>query len=65
MLYDAALAAWAPTTVERYSKSLAEWQRFAESHVKVALGLPAGGACVVNLRTGCGSRGAWRHPASR
>ena len=30
-LCDAALAAWAPTTVERYSKSLAEWQRFAAS----------------------------------
>ena len=29
-LCDAALAAWAPTTVERYSKLLAEWQRFAE-----------------------------------
>ena len=29
-LCDAALAAWAPTTMERYSKSLAEWQRFAE-----------------------------------
>ena len=29
-LCDAALVAWAPTTVERYSKSLAEWQRFAE-----------------------------------
>ena len=30
-LCDAALAAWAPTTVERYSKSLAEWQCFAAS----------------------------------
>ena len=30
-LCDAALAAWAPTTVEWYSKSLAEWQRFAAS----------------------------------
>ena len=30
-LCDAALAAWAPTTVERYSKSLAEWQGFAVS----------------------------------
>lgn len=29
-LCEAALAAWAPTTVERYSKSLAEWRRFAE-----------------------------------
>ena len=30
-LCDAALAAWAPTTVERYSKLLVEWQRFAAS----------------------------------
>ena len=30
-LCDAALAAWAPTMVERYSKLLAEWQHFAES----------------------------------
>ena len=30
-LCDVALAAWAPTTVERYSKSLAEWQHFAAS----------------------------------
>ena len=29
-LCDAALAAWAPTTVEWYSKLLAEWQHFAE-----------------------------------
>ena len=29
-LCDAALMAWAPTTVERYSKLLAEWRRFAE-----------------------------------
>ena len=30
-LCDAALAAWAPTTVKRYSKSLADWQHFAEA----------------------------------
>ena len=29
-LCDTALAAWAPTTVEQYSKLLAEWQHFAE-----------------------------------
>ena len=31
-LCDAALAAWAPTTVERYSKALVEWQHFTEPH---------------------------------
>ena len=30
-LCGTALAVWAPTTTERYSKSLVEWQRFAES----------------------------------
>ena len=30
-LCDAALVAWAPTTVEWYSKSLAEWQHFAKT----------------------------------
>ena len=30
-LCDAARAVWAPTTVDRYSKLLAEWQRFAAS----------------------------------
>ena len=29
-LSDAALAAWAPTIAERYSKLLVEWQHFAE-----------------------------------
>ena len=29
-LCDAALELWAPTTVERYSRVLVEWQRFAE-----------------------------------
>ena len=31
-LCDTALAAWVPTTVERYSKLLVEWQSFAETH---------------------------------
>ena len=30
-LCNAALAAWAPTTVEQYSKLLVEWQHFAET----------------------------------
>ena len=30
-LCDAALVAWAPTMVDWYSKSLAEWQQFAET----------------------------------
>ena len=29
-LFETLLAAWAPTTVDWYSKSLAEWQQFAK-----------------------------------